>query len=142
MTSDDAQPSAHTKHGDLTLDQIADQLPGMARLMVEVSDRMWLLYYAAKGGNWDLARHELSETRKTLRMATVMRPKYKESLEAYDGEHMSAIQDAIKSKDFGTFEGAYRTAIDSANALHVELGYAFIEWTLPGEAPKHLRVSG
>ena len=50
MTTDG--PIAHTKHGDLALDQIAEMMPGMARLMVEISDRYWIMYYAAKGGNW------------------------------------------------------------------------------------------
>jgi hypothetical protein len=139
--SEDGMPTAHTKHGDLTIDEIAEQLPGMARLMVEVSDRYWLLYYAAKGGNWDLASHELSELRKTLRMAAVVRPKYRDSLAAYDSGYMAPLQDAIKSKDFAQFEAVYEAATNNANDLHRELGYEYIDWTLPAEPPKHLRLT-
>ena len=139
---DDNSPVAHTKHGDLTLDQIADMMPGMARLMVEVSDRYTILYYAAKGGNWDLARHEFSEMRKTMRMAGAVRPKYKEPLDAFDAECMMPLQDAIKKKDFSVLEGAYGAATDRANAYHVEFGYPYIDWRLPDSPPGHLRLHG
>jgi hypothetical protein len=132
---------AHTKHGDLSLDQLADMMPGMARLMVEISDRYWILYYAAKGGNWDLARHEASELRKTMVMAGVVRPKYKESLAGYLDEKIMPIQDAIKAQDVAAFELAYRDATDAANEMHVELGYECIEWKLPDSPPGHLRLT-
>jgi hypothetical protein len=141
VAADEPPPVAHTKHGDLDLNQIAEQLPGMARLMVEVSDRFWLLYYAAKGGNWDLARHELNETRKTFRMAAIVRPKYGESLEAFDQEHLAALQNAIAAKDFAQFERVYHDGVDIANELHVSLGYSYISWHLPGEPPRHLRLT-
>jgi hypothetical protein len=139
--ADERPPVARTKHGELDLNQIAEQLPGMARLMVEVSDRFWLLYYAAKGGNWDLARHELSETRKAFQLAAIVRPKYQEALDAFDLEHMVALQNAIKAEEFGPFERVYRDAIDIANELHVTLGYSYIDWRLPKDPPAHLRLT-
>ena len=87
----ESSPIAHTKHGDLTLDQIAETLPGMSHLMVEVSDRYWILYYAAKAGKWDLARHEFSELRKTMRLAALVRPKYQEPLDQFDAEYMKPL---------------------------------------------------
>src|SRR2546430_6336145 len=39
---------AATKHGTLTVDELAAMQPGMARLMDELSRRYWVLYYAAK----------------------------------------------------------------------------------------------
>jgi len=140
--SDDNSPVAHTKHGDLTLDQIADMMPGMARLMVEVSDRYTILYYAAKGGNWDLARHEFSEMRKTLRMAAAVRPKYKEPLDAFDAECMMPLQDALRNMDFSVLEGVYGDVTDRANAYHVEFGCPYIVWRLPDAPPGHLRLTG
>jgi hypothetical protein len=139
---DEDSPVAHTKHGDLTLDQIADMMPGMARLMVEISDRFWILYYAARGGNWDLARHEFSEMRKTLRMSAIVRPKYKEAMEAFDAECMVPLQDALKTRDFYDFESHFIRATDRANVYHREFGYDCIEWQLPDEPPLHLRMRG
>ncbi len=140
MPDDSDTPTAHTKHGDLTLDQVAEQLAGMSRLMAEVSDRYWILYYAAKGGNWTLARHELAETRKTLRMACIVRPKYLEALETFDVEMLKPIDQAIRVKDFDAFDAAYQRATNDANEKHVELGYSYIEWRLPDTPPGHLRL--
>lgn len=142
MADDNESPIAHTKHGDITLDEVAEQLPGMARLMVEVSDRYWICYYAAKGGNWLLARFQLNQTRKTLSMATVVRPKYKEMMEAFEADFLKPIGDAIKGKDWDAFEAAFKRATDDANARHAELGYSFIDWQLPDTPPAHLRLDG
>ena len=61
---------ATTKHGTLTVDEIAAMQPGMARLMDEVSRRYWVLYYAAKARNWELARYMLKESEKVLTTAS------------------------------------------------------------------------
>ncbi len=134
-------PTAPTKHGDLTLDQLAEMQPGMARLMVEISDRYWVLYYAAQGGNWDLARHEFSELRKTMQLAGVVRPKYAEPLAGFIAEKLKPVEDAIRAKDWKAFEIAYRETADAANEMHREFGYAYIEWRLPATPPQHLRLS-
>ncbi|MCZ7626382.1 MAG: hypothetical protein M5R38_11860 [Candidatus Methylomirabilis sp.] len=47
-----------TKHGELTLDQIAELQPGLGQLMPLMSERYWICYYAAKGGNWALAAYQ------------------------------------------------------------------------------------
>ena len=134
-------PVARTKHGEISLDQIAEMLPGMARLMVEISDRWWLLYYAAKGGNWRLARHELSEVRKAMQMAGVIRPKYAEPLAGYISEKLKPIEDAVRAKEISVLEAAFREATDAANEMHGELGYTFIVWHLPDAPPPHLRLT-
>ena len=134
-------PVAHTKHGDLTLDQIAEIQPGMARLMVEVSDRFWVLYYAAKAGNWEMARHEFSEMRKTLQIAGLTRPKYKEPLAGFSAEKLKPIEDAVRAKDWSAFEKSFRETADAANEMHVEFGYPYIVWQLPNEPPNHLRLA-
>ena len=138
----ESTPTAHTKHGDLTLDQIAELMPGMARLMVEVSDRYWILYYAAQDGNWDLARHEFSELRKTLRMAAVVRPTYQESLGQFEADQLKPLEKAIRARDWNVFEAAYRQTTESANESHREFGYDYIEWRLPSSPPLHLRLAG
>src|SRR3972149_3063752 len=50
-----AERAIPTKHGAITLEQLAEMQPGMARLMDEYAQRFWTMYYAAKGGNWALA---------------------------------------------------------------------------------------
>jgi hypothetical protein len=136
----EASPVAHTRHGDLTLDQIAETLPGMARLMVEISDRYWILYYAAQAGGWELTRHEFIELRKTMRLAALVRPKHREQLEQFEAEHLRPLEQAVQAQDWQAFDAAFRRATDRANESHRELGYAYIEWQLPATPPSHLRL--
>src|SRR5438132_7177833 len=70
---------ATTKHGTLTVDEIAAMQPGMARLMDEFSRRYWVLYYAAKAGNWEFAAYMERESEKILQTASVARPKYRDA---------------------------------------------------------------
>ena len=72
----DQQPVAHTSHTEITLDQLGNMQPGLARLMAEVSDRYWIMYYAAKGGNWKLAALMSSELEKAFKIGEVTRPRY------------------------------------------------------------------
>src|SRR3972149_1122522 len=115
-------------------------MPGMARLMMEISDRFWLLYYAAQAGAWELARHEFSEMRKTMQMAGIVRPKYKEPLEGFIAEKLKPLEEAIRAKDWPAFEAAYRETVEAANEMHQEFGYEYIVWRLPDTPPPHLRL--
>lgn len=134
-------PVARTKDAELTLDDLAEIQPGMARFMLEVSERYWILYYAAKAGNWALARHELGELRKANRHASITRPKYREALMEFDNEYLKPIADAIRAEDWEAFEAAYHRGIDGANSYHRDLGYEYIEWQLPETPPQHLRLA-
>ena len=140
MTADGDSPVAHTRHGDLTLDQIAEIQPGMARLMAEVGDRWWIMYYAAKAGAWQMARHQYSELSKAMQMAGVTRPKHHISLEGYTVAKLKPVEATIRAKDWPAFEAAFNEATDAANEMHVELGYEYIVWQLPDEPPKHLKL--
>jgi hypothetical protein len=137
MTADG--PVGHTKHGELTLDQLADLQPGMARFMVEISDRFTILYHAAKAGNWEMARHQYSEMKKAMQMAGVTRPKYAEPLAGYTAEKLKPVEDAIRARDWSAFQTKFGEAAEAANEMHVEFGYQYIVWQL-GDPPKHLKL--
>src|SRR2546422_1058569 len=78
-----ARVRATTKHGALTVDEIAAMQPGMARLMDELSRRYWTLFYAAKARNWALASYMAKEAQKILKTASVARPKYSDDIAAF-----------------------------------------------------------
>jgi hypothetical protein len=87
----------------LTLDQLAAIQPGMARLMVEVADRMWKCYHAGKAGNRPLARYQLSEATKILKTSVLVRPKYLDATQRFIAEEMAALRAVIESEDWGRF---------------------------------------
>lgn len=127
---------ATTKHGTMTVDEIAAMQPGMARLMDEVGRRYWVLYYAAKAGNWDLARYMEKETEKILKTASVARPKYREDLEAFVRDRLGPIARAIDDKDWDRFEAAYRLGITDSNRYHDKYNKRFIRFRLPDHPPE------
>src|SRR2546427_12587374 len=90
---------ATTKHGTLTVDEIAAMQPGMARLMDELSRRYWVLYYAAKEGNWELASYMERESEKILKTASAARPKYRDDIASFGREPPRPIGQAIDAED-------------------------------------------
>lgn len=136
--ADDKLPVGHTKHGDLTLDQIAELQPGLGTLMRDISDRYWILYYAAKGGNWKLAAYQLRGLRSLYKKGATTRPKYKAMLDDYAGKIFDPLEKHIVMKDFPAFERIYTAGIDLANKLHVASHHGEVVWKLPPNPPQHL----
>ena len=131
-------PVGHTKHGDLTLDQIAELQPGLGTLMRDVSDRYWILYYAAKGGNWALAAYQLRGLRSLYKKGATTRPKYAGMLDEYSKKIFDPLQQHIEAKNFPEFEKVYMAGIELANQMHVATKHGEIIWKLPPNPPPHL----
>ena len=131
-----ARVRAITKHGSLTVDEIAAMQPGMARLMDEVSRRYWVLYYAAKAGNWELAQYMLKESEKILETASVARPKYREDLAAFVRDRLGPIETAIDGRNWKDFEAAYRRGITDSDMYHDKYNKRFIRFRLPDHPPQ------
>ena len=126
---------ATTKHGSLSVDEIAEMQPGLARLMVELSQRFWVLAYAGRAGNWELAEYMAREARKLLGTMVLARPKYGEDLKAFTAEHMRPIEAAIEARDLDAFEGAVRKSVEASDAYHVKYRKAFIRFRIPDRPP-------
>ena len=48
---------------DEKLKTLAEIQPGLGTVMIEYGNRYSIAYYAAKGGNWDLAAYQIKEMR-------------------------------------------------------------------------------
>ncbi len=127
-----------TKHGEITLEELADIQPGMARLMDELARRWEYSYFAAKGGNWDLASHELKQVVNLLNIAVKLRPKYKEDIKAFISNYISHLNEAIEKRNWIQFDKLIHSAIDASNVYHEKYGYGFIRYLLPKTPPEHL----
>lgn len=130
-----ARVRAATKHGPLSVDELASVQPGMARLMDELSRRVWTLFYAAKAENWDLAAYMARESEKLLATMALVRPKYKEDLEAFVRGDLARIAAAIQGRDWAAFEAAYRDAIRTSDVYHDKYNKRFIRFRLPDRPP-------
>jgi len=129
-----------TRHGELTLDQMAALMPGLGALMREISDRYWTAYYAAKGGNWALAAYMLRGVRKRLADGSLTRPKYKAMNDDYTARIIEPLLKHCEAQDVAGFERTYQAGIELANKLHVATKHGEIVWKLPARAPEHLEM--
>ncbi len=127
-----------TKHGEITFEELAEIQPGMARLMDELARRWEYSYFAAKGGNWDLARHELKQVVSLLNIAVKLRPKYTEDIKTFISNHISHLNDAIEKREWTQFNKLIHSAIDASNVYHEKYQYGFIRYLLPKTPPEHL----
>ena len=126
---------------ELTLDELAAIQPGMARLMVEVSDRMWKCYHAGRAGNRPLARYELSEATKIMKASVVVRPKYREAMDRFIAEELAELRSAIEAAEWERFEKAFEAVAEAANRYHVEFDKAYLVWKVPEDPPRDLDLT-
>ena len=123
-----------TRHGEISLEEMAGLLPGAGDLMAVVSRVYGNLWHAAHGGNWDLASFYFRRTRTLLRNLVVTRPKYAKQIADYERNLLDPVGAALLAKDVAALDAAYDASVDRANELHVETGYPYIRWHRP-EAP-------
>ncbi len=131
---------AKTPHGEMSIDQLAEIQPGMAAIMKEVGERFTHAYYAAKGGNWKLAAHQLNQLRAQFKIAKVTRPKFTDDLTAYDKEYLQPIFKAIHDQDWAQFEEAFKKGEVGSDIYHDKRGYPHIRYVLPGSPPPNLHL--
>jgi hypothetical protein len=122
----------------MTIDEIAVVQPGLARIMPEIGNRTWKLYYAAKAGNWPNAMYQWKETKALFELGAFMRPKHEDAIEEYLRDSWPPLEAAIKAKDFAKFQAAFDRAIDDANAWHEKKEKPYIRWVLPAFPPPDL----
>ncbi len=132
---------AHTKHGDLTLDQLAEIQPGMSRLMAELAQRFTITVHAGRGGNWALAHFQLRQARSLFKIMATVRPKYAEALQAYDKDFLAPIEEAIKAKNVAALNAAADRAVQESDVQHAKFGYAYIRYRIPKHPPEHLDLT-
>ena len=122
----------------MTIEDMAAIQPGLARIMPEVGARTWKLFYAAKLGNWPMAKFQYKEIIGLFEMGAFMRPKHEAALNQYLAENWKPLEETIAQKDFPAFEKAFNAAIDAANAYHELKEKPYIYWKLPAEEPPDL----
>ena len=134
--SDD--PSSTKPSPPLSLEQLAQLLPGTCEIMASVGNAWWKCAYAARGGNWELAEYFARRVRGLQRKLAQLRPKYAEDLVEFESEHLDAVLTALGAHNGPSFERAYAAATETANELHVKWAKPYIRWVLPDEPPKDL----
>ena len=122
----------------LSLEQLAQLLPGTGEIMASVGNAWWKCAYAARGGNWELAAYFARRVRGLQRKLAVIRPKYADDLVEFESAQLSPLLAALGAHDGPAFERGYAKATDKANELHVKWAKPYIRWVLPDEPPNDL----
>ncbi len=125
-----------TKHGELSLEQLAEAQHGMAHLMKEVGERYHVLYYAAKALNWKLAQYQLNQVIALFRIGATLRPKFTEDLNGFVKTYFHPMSEAIRVQDWRRFEEAFKKGIHGSDQFHEKYGYGFIHFVLPKNPPE------
>jgi hypothetical protein len=129
---------AHNGKTELSLDELASIQPGMARLMVEVSDRMWKCYHAGAAGNRPLARYQLSEATKIMKTSVLVRPKYAAAMQDFIAGELASLRAVIEAEDWHRFDEAFEDVVAAANRYHEEFDKGFLVWQVPEVPPADL----
>lgn len=124
---------------DDKLKVLGDIQPGLGVIMQEIGRRFTAIFYAARGGNWDLANYELNELREAQEVAETTRPNRKDALVSFEDSFLGSsenpqegtLQDAINKKNFLAFNKSFKSATTGCNGCHQSTGFSFIKYRLP-----------
>jgi len=120
----------------MTLEQIADGLPGTGDVMAAVSHCFGTAWHAARAERWDLAAYYTRRVRGLMRTLAVRRPKYTGQLGEFAHEGLEPLLRAIAARDESEFQVRYAACVEMANRYHVDTGHSYIEWAPPAASPE------
>jgi len=123
------------------LKTLANIQPGLGTVMMEYSTRWTNTYYAAKGGNWDLAAYMVKESLEIQETGETTRPPRAGALKAFEAAYLGPISDAIKAKDFDKFDAAFKAGVKGCNGCHASQGFPYIEYQLPPAPATPLKLT-
>jgi len=126
---------------ELSLADLVQLQPGLARLMPEVGVRVWKCWYAGQARNQRLARFQLKEAVNLLKLGAMTRPKYRDDLDAYIGTSVARVMAAIEAPDWDAFDAEFTRLVDEANDYHEKYDKGFLVWKVPDAPPPDLDMT-
>ncbi|MGB9111331.1 MAG: hypothetical protein WCF24_01230 [Acidimicrobiales bacterium] len=138
-----SEPADHTHvasngRTELSLDDIAMLHGGFAHFMLEISDRATRCYQAAQARNSRVARHQLSELTKVLRLSVMVRPQYADAMEHFISEDLAKVSATIANEDWGNFDEQWEAFTIAVNDRHEEFDHGYLVWQVPKNATSDL----
>lgn len=111
---------------DEKLEEVAHQLGGFSRTMVEVSYRYSELYWAGEDENWKYANHQLEHIVEAMEDGLKRRPVRAASAVEFMEKIIPEMEAAIASEDKDSFLAGYKSFTAGCNACHAQEGEGFI----------------
>jgi hypothetical protein len=130
-----------TKHGELTLDELASLAPGMSELMVALGHRFQTMYHACRGGNWLLGAYQCRAIGTLFNRSRLTRPKYRAAVDEFQTRFIAPIEAAIRKQSWTDFARAADQAIQATDDYHKQWGYEYIRYRVSDDATATYRLS-
>ncbi|EOZ92612.1 hypothetical protein A33Q_3993 [Indibacter alkaliphilus LW1] len=108
------------------LDEVAHQLGGFSRTMVEVSYRYSELYWAGMDENWGYADHQVEHIIEAMEDGLKRRPVRAESSKSFMEETLPMMEEVIQKENKEEFIKGFQMLTSACNACHAKEGESFI----------------
>lgn len=112
-------------------DEVAHQLGGFSRTMVEVGYRYSELYWAAMDENWGYADHQVEHIIEAMEDGLKRRPSRAESAEEFMKETLPYMESLVEKEDKEEFLKGFQIFTSACNACHAKEGESAIMIQLP-----------
>lgn len=126
---------------DEKIKRLSDIQPGLGTVMMEYSTQFTNAYYAAKGGNFDLAQYMFKEMREIQEVGETTRPARAALLKAFETNYLDKLGAAAKAKNWSQYSTLVPQAVNACNQCHVKSEVAFIHYQLPPAPPAPLKMT-
>lgn len=126
---------------DEKIKRLSDIAPGLGEIMIMYGNRFTNAYYAAKGGNWDLAGYMIDEMQEIQETAELTRPSRAPLLKAFEDNYLNKLQAAVKAKNWSQYQSLTPQAINACNQCHVKTEHAYVVYQLPSAPPAPLKMT-
>lgn len=130
QTAQNTTPSATTDLTNQVNNIVAKAIPRFSTQMKGVSDSFDNVYYAAKGGNWALAKYMADLANNFMSPTQITKPQLYTLWSSFDKANLatnSPLDNAMNSKNFSAFATAYDNVISNCNSCHASQGFKYIQ---------------
>ena len=110
-------------------------VPGLGNIMEAIQWRHIKLAYAGKSANWELARYELGQMQESLSDAARLYQGIPIDKVDMIEQPVTALYDAIRSKDAPRFTRAFADLTGACNSCHAAAQVGFITIQVPTASP-------
>jgi cytochrome c553 len=131
-----APTTIKTKHGELSLQQLAEIQPGLGTVMQEYGRRFAIIKMAADAGDWGMAQYQLKEATEIQEVGEITRPSKADMLKSFEHSYLDPLAKAIEGKDKAAFDAAYSRAIKGCNGCHQATGHPYVRVQMPQTSPE------
>lgn len=124
----------------LTLDDLAALHGGIARQMLEISERTNRCHDACVARNARVARHQLSELIKVLRLCVKFRPDYEQVIATFTERDLSPLRELIKDEAWDRVDETWAELVAAVNQAHEETNHGYLVFQLDPRRYRDLKL--